>query len=323
MMPVDHPNLQFNYDAQGLGSCDVEMHCGEKVDEKSRKAGRIWQALMSTDEQSGKDTKPASSAKFWLKSAMVIVVVGLLLTWGWMPKGPREPEYAGRTLTQWLEHLDKHGDDPKVSDECDEAVRQIGTNALPVLLQILKAPDEPWRREVNALAERVGIDKPLVREPWFKKDLAWRGFHILGPKAQSALPELLVILSRCRTSDERYVITECISLMGPAAEAAIPALIKLGQSGGQPERYYVCGALGRIARQPEIAVPFLTDQLTYSDWRGRWFAARALGKFTTNAISATPQLIKLLDDPETQVRATATNALRLIDPAAATKAGIP
>ncbi len=278
---------------------------------------------MSTGEQGGSDPQPIAPAKFWLKSALVIVAVGILLALAWTPKGPREPEYAGRTLTQWLEHLENNGGDPKVSDECEDAVRQIGTNALPVLLQLLEAPEEPWRREVNAFAARVGIDKPLVRRAWFKKRLAWHGFHILGAQAQGAVPELVAIMSRGRTSGHWNFVIECISVMGPAAEAALPALVKLGQSGGEPERYYVCEALGQIAHQPEIAVPFLTDQLTYRDKHIRVLAAEALGKFTTNANSATPQLIKLLDDPYKQVRESATNALRLIDPAAATKAGIP
>lgn len=278
---------------------------------------------MSTGEQVSSAPQPTAPVKFWLKSALVIVAVGIILAWAWMPKATREPEYAGRTLTQWLERAENNWTNIKVTDECADAVRQIGTNGLPLLLQMLAAPEEPWRPEVNALARRIGIDNPLVREPWQKKSLAWQGFAILGPQAQSALPELLAILSRCRTRDERAIIIGSIVEIGPPAEAAIPALVKVGQSGGQDDRRSVCIALGMIARQPEIAMPFLTDQLKDTNNLSRSLAADALVKFTTNDTIATLELIKLLDAPHARVRAAATNALRLIEPAAATKAGIP
>lgn len=278
---------------------------------------------MSTGEQGSREPETTSSVKFWLKSALVIVAVGILMAWAWMPKGPPEPEYAGRTLTQWLERLDSNSNNTKVWDECADAIRQIGTNGLPLLLTLLEAPEEPLLRQVNALARRTGLAGSLVKDDSFKKWMARDGFQILGAQAQNALPELLAILSRCRTSDDLCSVIESISWIGPTAEPAIPAVVRVARSGGQPERFIACRALARIARQPEISVPFLTDQLSHSDRNVRQLAADALVKFTTNAISATPDLIKLLDDPVTAVRQTATNSLRRIDPAAATKAGIP
>lgn len=278
---------------------------------------------MSTGEQGRSAPQPIAPAKFWLTSALVIVVLAVLMALAWRPKSPPEPEYAGRTLAQWLERLIDYGGNPEVWNECADAIRQIGTNGLPHLLQMLEAPEEPWRGQVNALGQRVGLTASVVKDDLFKKRIARQAFNILGPQAQSALPELLAILSRCRTSDDRGFVIESISWIGPAAEPAIPALVNAARSGGQTECYFVCRALARIARQPEISVPFLTDQLSHPDRWPRQRAADALGNFTTNAISATPELVKLLDDPVTTVRETATNALRRIDPAAATKAGIP
>ncbi len=263
-----------------------------------------------------------AGVKFRL-SVMVFVILSCgLLTYLWMPRGPKEPEYAGRTLTQWVVRCSESSADPKVSDECVEAIRQIGTNGLPTLLQMLEAPEEPWRTKVNIWAQRLGCADPIVKDTSFKKWIARDGFAFLGSQAQSALPELLRMLSRCRTADEREIVIQCIGLIGPAAEPAVPALIKAARSGGQSECFHVCWALARIARQPEVAVPFLTDQLSDADRGVRRQAANALGKFTTNAISATPALITLLDDPVTTVRETATNALRRINSEAATKAGI-
>ena len=71
---------------------------------------------------------PRANARFYLCAA--------LLTYSWMPRGPREPEYNGRTLTQSLAGAVKNDDNPTIRLECEEAIRQIGTNGLPTLLKL-------------------------------------------------------------------------------------------------------------------------------------------------------------------------------------------
>ena len=187
MTPVDHPNLQFNYDAQGIGSCDVEMHCGEKVDDKSRKAGRIWQALMSTDEPSGKVTKPASAAKFWLKSALVIVVVGSLLAWAWMPPRHEEPVYQGKTLREWLMVHVSHVQKSEEAKEAEAAIRNIGTNGIPTLLRMLQASDYDFDNKLKAFAMKHRLTKSGFVPAKGTRFLAFSGFYILGEDAKIAV----------------------------------------------------------------------------------------------------------------------------------------
>ena len=208
--------------------------------------------------------------------------------------------------------------------ERGERIVLVGPNGAgkSTLLKLLDAPYEPWRNTVNDLGWFVGYRKHLVKPPWSNSEMAQTGLAILGPLAQPVLPELLTRLSLARTTDHRSFIVGYIAAIGPAAEAAIPDLMKLARSGGQDERSYATIALGEIGRRPEIAVPFLTDQLADPDRHIRFVAMKTLEKFSTNAVSATPAFVKLLTDPETSVRETATNTLRLINPAAAAAAGI-
>ena len=51
----------------------------------------------------------------------------------------REPAWQGRTLGAWLRDFD--ADKPEVRASAADAIRQIGTNALPLIIQHLQHPD--------------------------------------------------------------------------------------------------------------------------------------------------------------------------------------
>src|SRR5688572_8696447 len=57
----------------------------------------------------------------------------------------REPRYEGRSLTDWLALSlsgNQQGDDASIQDEVASAVKAIGTNAVPCLLQWLQSKEE-------------------------------------------------------------------------------------------------------------------------------------------------------------------------------------
>ena len=51
----------------------------------------------------------------------------------------REPAWQGRTLSAWLRDFD--ADRPETRASAADAIRQIGTNALPLILQRLQHRD--------------------------------------------------------------------------------------------------------------------------------------------------------------------------------------
>src|SRR5947209_2271685 len=72
---------------------------------------------------------------------------------------PAEPVYHGRQLSSWLRDYDSAGEwHSKESKEIDQAIRGMGTNAIPFLFDNLGRTDSPsklkyiaWMREHPAL----------------------------------------------------------------------------------------------------------------------------------------------------------------------------
>ncbi|MFM8469140.1 MAG: HEAT repeat domain-containing protein [Limisphaerales bacterium] len=276
---------------------------------------------MPADEQGRSAPNRRAALKFNVLAALFAITCVQVL-WLAKPTGPPQPEYGGRTLTQWLELSEKSFGDPSLRRDYVEAIRKIGTNGIPLLLQMIQAPEEPWRTTANIWFDRLKLTWVMQKSADWKIDHAETAFEVLGPRAKSALPELLAILKHNHTSRVRLAIIRSIFRLGPTAEDAIPDLIIMTRSSHWTERYWLCSALGQIGIQPDLTVPVLTDQLQDPDRRMRRDVLLQLKEMTTNAASATPVLVTLLTDPDFKVRETATNALLVINPEAAIKSGI-
>ena len=105
----------------------------------------------------------------------------------WMAwPGGREPEYHGKKLSEWLYLYNVSAGS---SEEAIAAVREIGTNALPWLMRNISFEPGKWRQVV------ANFPQPLSRAAHFRsgvfeRDEALHGFHILGPVARPAVPQL-------------------------------------------------------------------------------------------------------------------------------------
>ena len=105
---------------------------------------------------------------------------------------------------------------------------------------------------------------------------------------------------------------------GPAAKAAIPALMQAVQSDDSAVHEAALKSLGAIHSEPEVGIPFLTKYLdddTVDDE-----AATALGNFGSLARPAVPKIIPLLHAADDDAQVAAAEALKKIDPAAYAKA---
>ena len=80
----------------------------------------------------------------------------------------REPVYQGKRLTEWLLSYNVNLVIPDSGEnvrkmaqwtEADEAVRQIGINAVPTLLRLLRKKDSPLMLHVLALAQKQHLVK--------------------------------------------------------------------------------------------------------------------------------------------------------------------
>jgi len=242
------------------------------------------------------------------------LLVVLLCGFGWWLLRPREPSYQGKSLSAWL---DDYSRDDGLSNT-DEAVRHIGTNAIPMLLQMLRAHDSQLKKKCIELLGRQHFMTIKISTSEDKNAMATIAFEALGPQGANAVTQLTKIYDE--SSDNQWAAASCIASIGPPAKSAIPSLLTGLKSREVSVRGATIWALGRIHGEPQLVVPELTKILHDSKAIFRQSAVGALGKFGTNASSAFPDMIALRNDPGMGI--IVSNALKQIDPEAAAKAGV-
>jgi hypothetical protein len=146
-----------------------------------------------------------------------VACVGVFGWLAWQAWPNREPVYRGKPLSYWLKGFDIGYNDPAkpAFDESVEAVRQTNTNALPVLLRMLRTRDSDWKHRLTRLAQKqrlIKIDYVTAdRERW----AARQGFMaLLDPCAEAAIPQLVEI-SKQETSRAEWnpYATELLDLL--------------------------------------------------------------------------------------------------------------
>jgi hypothetical protein len=205
---------------------------------------------------------------------------------------PREPSYQGRSLSKWMDIVCNQAHPEK--GKADEAIRQIGTNATPVLIRWIQEQPPAWKLALYANAEwlrsRVGIDLTFVPREVRHGAYAVYCFSILGPEARGAIPHLTALLN--------------------------------GKSGIGP----ACGAAAVMPHLGEEALPALEFILTNRPpTRNQGPSTRLvfllnLASLGPSAAYAAPVITQCLQDPDPSLRLAATNALRNIAPEALTNA---
>jgi len=68
--------------------------------------------------------------------ALWVGLAAVVFAMAWAIERPREPVYKGSRVTEWLQARDQYR-----REEAEEAVRQIGSNAIPSLIRMLQAKD--------------------------------------------------------------------------------------------------------------------------------------------------------------------------------------
>jgi hypothetical protein len=168
-----------------------------------------------------------SNAKIAITAAVIlggaVAVVGL--------RPAADPEFQGRSLRSWLaqaETLWLRGPNTLSNlnqAQIDHAVRQIGTNGLPVLLAMLQTKDGSIKQHIISYSRacpQLPI-QPTSADEFHARALL--GFKILGPMAGPAVPALVELVAR--GGDETALLAaRALARIGPAATNAVPALVR-------------------------------------------------------------------------------------------------
>jgi hypothetical protein len=131
-----------------------------------------------------------------------------------------QPRYAGKRLSTWLDELAPlHSDeaargDPRSAQS--QAVRAIGTNALPWLLGEMRAEEMRLNGWINWALDKQPVFKFRLPDIDYRLRRATIGFQLLGEMAEPAIPDLLSLVD----SRPGYA-PSALAYIGPRA---IPAL---------------------------------------------------------------------------------------------------
>ncbi len=236
------------------------------------------------------------STQFAILTCVAIVTAAFLQSL----RMPNEPSYNGRRLSRWLDKRVATPAGPVVlSSEASSAVREIGPEAIPFLLNWLQRSDLPGFRRL-----RYGANVPVpLNDVW--RTRAFYGFRALGRDADSAVPELVDVALFSSDREVRSAATN--ALVGDN-----PLSVKLlGDALGNDDalvRFRAAEVLGRI--RPPAAIQLLTDALRDSDPEVRSKAASGLGLYSQPLPDTTLDVLKSLsENRNSSLRSAARTAL--------------
>jgi hypothetical protein len=237
------------------------------------------------------------------KRTILIAIVPAMLLAGlaWIifhPKSePPEPMYQGKPLSQWLAAYDPANTNrqPALMKETQNAIRQMGTNSIPIMLRMLERHDSPIKARFMELMRRQSLFKTEFIPELNRYERAAMGLEVLGQRASNAVPELIRIYDMNHSQNSQVIIARVLGLMGPTAQAAVPSLLRDAASTNNYLYASAVFALSRICSDAHTAVPVLVDALQSSNRSVRITAASRLGAFGPEAKAAVPALLQLLE----------------------------
>ena len=252
-----------------------------------------------------------------------ILALGILAALIFHFTRPREPSYQGRSLSSWVAEIRKNSDEGLSDERAVNALRAIGTNALPYLLKWIQEDAPP--RKVQ-LFEAVNRPLAWANPNWKVTPREWRhcmdaiaAFTALGPGARAAIPDLTKFMN----DQSGSAIPETAAIVMPylGQEALPPLLLFLtNQTRSQSARNLALLNMHQLGTNATPAVPAIIQCLADTNDLLAENAVRTLLKIRTPSPEIAAGLRKVLTDPRPKVRTAATNALRKIAPEALTNA---
>jgi len=249
------------------------------------------------------------------------VVLGGL---AWFLLGGSEPVYQGKTLSEWLKGYDGFFD-TLVGDneESDEAIRHIGTNALPFLEKMLVAKDSKFKVKVMNLADKQSLFKFHFTTALHTRAMAYCGLRALGKGAKPMIP----ILVRSLNDKEEELVFLVAEVLGNIGVDGIECLTNALLNTNLVHRECVAYALGlyrkaengqdpdkriseaELARTDHCVIPILVEMLTDTNRSVRVCAIRSLGGIHQLPEFVVPALEAIFKDPKDGFRMQAGFAL--------------
>ena len=244
--------------------------------------------------------------KRWPVLLGVLVIALLGLMWLRALKRPPEPVYSGHQLGYWL----------AVEEEYDESVWEddvVGdTSAVPFLIKAL-APEgravaycrkHVWPRLPALMQRHVQSPAAVSRARLAALDLLGKK----GPAAAAAIPALLRAL-RDANPDVRTGAIRALGNVGTEDGAVVPAFSRALRDKDSWVRHTAASALGRIRNGDPVVSTALVQALNDTDWHVRQRVTEAIGEIGMGSNNTIDALAAALGDADRNVRKGAAEAL--------------
>jgi hypothetical protein len=229
---------------------------------------------------------------------------------------PEEVSYHGKSLSQWLEQLDDHAAGNGVmwsplprktpgQIEAADAIRALGTNAIPGLMHDLAVNDSRYFEFLQEAQQY--IREKILRKPrgTFSQSVTpaqkirWKAalaMDALGSAAQSTIPQLASMAIKTSSSSSCKEASFILAGMGPPG---IAALTNYSLSPNSWQHICAIWAIGQHPQSSANLVPWLLDFATNrpsgaaGGYPGEIWA---LGEIHADAARVVPMLIEELSN---------------------------
>lgn len=283
-----------------------------------------------------------------------LMACGLLMLVGFsVILAEREPSYGGRRLSAWVSDIrpkiyfpwDWRVVTPRESTNARQAIREIGTNAVPYLTKWIAYRQPTWKTNViwraNRIWEAFGVTNKFSDKQFEKANRAAEAFEEIRMFSDERLAEIGVLMSSRDADVSRRAAKVLQSVGGLSvgaaiillshrsaavrqdaamalgnrkdAHLAIPALIRALNDASNGVVVWTAIRLGDIRSDPKLVLPALTNSLRHKSPEVRSAAACAIARFGREALGVMPALVGAQQDPDSSVRTNVHLALALIE----------
>jgi len=255
-----------------------------------------------------------------------------------------EPMYKGKSVSAWFnDFLPSSLENSAKANAARTAIRAIGTNAVPKVIELLRCRDSAPRKLFIRLAAKQKVLTFRFRPSAERLNLVgMRGAQLLGTNAGATAPYLTPFLNHSNYYTRMSALI-ALQRIGPEAKGSAPALFKVLASDPDPRvrltafqtigslrlrnaevfpavtnalsdgdrsiRVEVLHWLTGTGIEPSKLAPVFVDQLRGSDPIVKTVAMRELAWMKIDVTNAIPFLEQLTNDPDVQVKLAARGTL--------------
>lgn len=269
--------------------------------------------------------KPRRTSR-WLVVVVCLIAFAALFLANRQPDADA-PRYQGKTAQEWFNLMvaERNGHSPQTRKEQIQAMRELGTNSVPIVIDAFQRENE----KTGSLLQAIWRKSPQffqrkIPEPVSSRDLREVAREVASglqeehrrEVARSVVPHLLRVFETAPGSERSYILTGFIRDLEPAAEVIAPMLARAISDPDLEVRKssaFLLMEYGWRRKGPVFAdsVAPLAKALKDSDGELRSEALRALGQIGPTAKPALVAIEECLGDPK--LRIDAAYALWYID----------